>query len=393
MATNVVTPPNAPEGQVAEQQKETPFDAKAFLEQRNAAEIAQRGGKPIPKPAEEQKPAEKPVAAALEKPEEHAKPGEPEAKPPAAEAGKPAEADDDQAPQHRMSRSERRAMNRLREELGAERARREIAEREAAELRGKRPASSVDALAKPATATSDELEPKESDFTTEGEYLRAVARYEGRQTAKAELAKRETTEADAAKQQRFFEYVQAMDAKAVEDRKLFPDWEEKIEEAHENDEELTWFEPNARDEQGNVHNEHAVFDGLIKTSDQRTAILYYFTEHPKEFQKILALSSNPGEQIRRFAQLEGKVEGLYGDRKPAAAPAAQAAAPPAKEAPKDRNQPADGDKPGRTAAERDLGKPKPSSEVSAPGGSAAPSEPPIGSAAWMARRNQAQYGR
>ena len=206
--------------------------------------------------------------------------------------------------------------------------------------------------------------------------------------ARTELAKRETAEADSADRQRFVATVREMDEKAAKDRELFPDWEDKTEEAKEELAGLTW-------------SADTTFAGLMATSDQRTALLYHFVEHPNVLKKLLELSDNPGEQIRQFARLEGKVEDLYG--KPEADKNGKTAAPAAQAAPKveakpqpqaeDRNQPADGDKPGRTAVERDLHKPKPSSEVSAPGGSAAPPEPPIGSAAWIARRNQAQYGR
>jgi hypothetical protein len=391
MSTTAIPAVALPDPTERQQEQEKPFDAKAFLAARNAADISRRTPLPAVAPKKEEPKAAVVTPAAVEPP----KPGKPaeavEAKPAAEETQKPAESDDEVQPAHRMSRSERRAMNRLREEVGAERAKREMLEQELEKLRSQqngRPAVATASGAPTVAPPSDDLEPKQETFNTEGEYLRALAKWEGRQAARTELAKRETAEADSADRQRFVATVREMDEKAAKDRELFPDWEDKTEEAKEELAGLTW-------------SADTTFAGLMATSDQRTALLYHFVEHPNVLKKLLELSDNPGEQIRQFARLEGKVEDLYG--KPEADKNGKTAAPAAQAAPKveakpqpqaeDRNQPADGDKPGRTAVERDLHKPKPSSEVSAPGGSAAPPEPPIGSAAWIARRNQAQYGR
>ena len=96
--------------------------------------------------------------------------------------------------------------------------------------------------------------------------------------------------------------------------------------------------------------------------------------------------------------MEGRIEKLYTKDEPEKDPAKEGsdkktpAAQAAGATPKDRTHPAEGtvvthSEPGRTTAERDARKPRPSSEVTARGGSAPPDEPEIGSAAWMEKRN------
>ncbi len=99
--STTVTPP------VAEPK---PFDPLAHMNNRNASEQAARNGKPAPEPAkmEPENPADDAAPPKPQKPEEH-----------------------------RASRSERRRERQMAEEIGAERARREMLEQRIAELEGK----------------------------------------------------------------------------------------------------------------------------------------------------------------------------------------------------------------------------------------------------------------
>ncbi len=167
-----------------------------------------------------------------------------------------------------------------------------------------------------------------------------------------------------------------MDAKFLADAKTIPDWDTVAAAAGE-DEDAPQID----------FVKDATLAGLIASSDERARILYHFATNPEALQSLIDLRETPREIIKRFHRLEGKVEKLYTSTQQE--PAAQAAetGKPAKE---DRTHPAEGTPPGRTAVDRDVHKPRPSSEVAARGGSAPPAEPEIGSAAWMAQRNASE---
>lgn len=305
---------------------ETP-DVKSldFMQQRNEREAALKAGTPAP---------EKPAPIEV----------------------KPVDTKADSEPP-RPSRSERRAQNRLREEIG--------------ELRGKL-AAYEELGVKPAQAApgAEDPEPKRDQFKTDAEHQRALGRWDARQEAK-KLVGNVQEEASAAQQRQEWEdHVRAMAAKMTEDIKTLPDWDEVAKDA----EELEY-----------VPSEHPTLMGFIHSSDLKAFILYHFAKHPDEFQKMLDMSKTPAAQIRAMGRLEGRIEKLYSTEKAAQAP---------EKAPKDREDPADPSKDGgRNSAVRETGKPRPSTEVAARGGSAAPEKPALGSPQWMAERNRQQYGR
>ena len=306
------------------------FDAKAYMD------AANRGERPTPgKPAEE-KPAEK----APEKPSEPLK-----------------QAAEQEAP--RLPRSVRRELNRLREELGAAKA-------EASLLRslGVKPTT-------PAPAEED-AEPQRSDYGTDAEYLRAAAKWDRQQEAKQQ----ETQGKTAQQTEEVRAHLKAMDEKAVADiEAYFPDWDEVSAKAAE-DEDAPEFVPQ----------EHPQLFGMLSGSEFRAHVLYHWAKNPDALQSMLDLTGKPTEQIRAFHRLEGRLEREYSGKQ--AAQATKAETPT-----KDRKHLADAERPGETAADRDVRKPRPSTDVAARGGSAPPEEPAIGSAAWMAKRNQAAFGR
>ncbi len=327
--STTVTPPAA-----TEEQK--PFDPKAFIAGRNAnretappVSIPEEGSKP-PKPAE----------------------AHPQSPIPPVKAEEGAEGTE-QAEGPRLSRSQRREHNRLLRELGEATGRAKALE----ELLSKKET-------KPAAAETEvDPEPKEGEFGTYDAYSRALARWEARQETTKTLSK---DKAQTEQQQAFHEQIRSASTKAQEDRKEFADWEEVAAKAKEEGPEWKM-------------EEHPIFTSMLVTSDMQAAVMYHFAKNPQDLETMLSLTSSPDRQIAAFHRLEGRLE---------KAQAAQASEAP----PKDR-KPAEKPAQGSTAVDRDVHKPKPSSEVAATGGSAPPEEPPIGSKAWMARRNQAQYAR
>lgn len=288
-------------------------------------------------------------------------PGKPEEKP-AEEAKEPEKAAESPKPadheQPRLPRSVRRELNRLREELGAAKAKAELLEKFGAK------AQHVDA--------DEDTEPQRDDFGSDAEYLRAVSKWDRAQEAKQQQQQGKTEQQSA----EIRAHLKAMDEKAVADiAAYFPDWDE-VSAAAAEDEDAPEFK----------FEEHPQLVGMLSGSEFRAHVLYHWAKNPDALQFMLDLTAKPSEQIRAFHRLEGRLEKEYSGKQ--AAQASEAETPK-----KDRKHLADAERPGETAADRDVRKPRPSTDVAARGGSAPPDEPAIGSAAWMAKRNQAAYAR
>lgn len=258
----------------------------------------------------------------------------------------------------KLPRSVRREMNRLREEAAEERGRR-IAIEEFLKNGGK-----VAATEAPA-AQEEDPKPKQGNYATEAEFNEANAAW---------IARQEHQKAEKAKEEKFQEeqwtaHLIAMANKKDEDSKKFADWDEVAESAREN-KEMPML-PKGQ------------LDTLLKSSDMMAPILYYWAKHPAEMKKLVDMEEGP-MLTKYFGRLETKVETLYSDQLEAAQ-----ASDKAKAESKDRTIP----ETRATAADRDVRKPRPSTEVAARGGSSAPAEPEIGSKAWMDLRNQATGGR
>lgn len=283
------------------------FNAIDYIHSANEREQASRSGKAVePKPVVEPKPA----AAVEPKPAD----------------GKPAvdpAAGDDTHPDHagRVSRSTRRLLRQLGEAEGRAKVLEEIVK------------SGKGEAAKPAAAAEEDPEPKQDKYTDFDAYTRDLTKWQARQETRKALSDTEQLEA-------YREQMRAMEAKAIEDKKLLPDYDQVAAAAAEDGPEF-------------VPAEHPNLMGLLATSDVKAFVLYHLAKNPEELEKMLDLSSKPGEQIRQFARLEGRVEKLYGEKKPDAS----------------------GEKkPAETAAERDAKKARPSEAVAARGGSAPPGE-------------------
>ena len=287
-----------------------------------------------------------------------ATPGRPAPAPaPAAAAPAPAAIldDDDDTADHetapRLSRSQRREMNRLREDAAEARGRLEAYKELAAKP----------AAAAPAPAARQDTEPDREAFDSDAAYLKALAKFEA-----AKLFRQSQTEAaDNAKWGEFRQIVATNTDKFHEDVKLFPDWE-KAQEAIEDIIVDT--------------DKQSTFVSLLGQSDVRAAVTYHFATHRPEFEAFLKLP--PDRQISAFHRLEGRVEAKQLE-------AAQASGTATGKTAATAEKPAQG----ATAADRDVRKPRPSTEVAARGGTPPPDEPAIGSAAWMAKRNAAQYAK
>jgi hypothetical protein len=285
MAETVVVPTNKPV-----------FDSAAYITEQNEKETARRTGVPyVPK-----------VAAA----------GAPAL---AAEPAKP-------------NRQDRRALNNAQQALGAEKARREIAEAELAKLKG-------GAAAPLAAAVVDEdPEPRRQAFTTDAEYTRAVGAWDRRKEAKTASATAAETTANQAALTALQAEIVAADTKAVEDQKLIPDWDAVKLAASESDEQPE-FTPA----------EHPYLMRMIATSDVKAFVLHHLAVHPEDMEKLLDSTSDLVAQTNLFRRLEGRVEKLH---------SAAAVTPAAKKA-------------AETEAERDAKKARPS-EADAPKGGSAP---------------------
>lgn len=237
----VVTPPA--------ESKET-FDVGAYLKNANLAEQAKREGKPAPTPA--------PAAAAVE-------PKPPETPP--------------------MTRAQRRAANRLHEELGAERARRELAEAENARLK----AGGAAAAPKPVDA---DPEPKRAHFATDAEHQRALGQWDARQEVKKEIGK---TVSAAEGQQALAARLKEADAEFKQDLAETPGLKEAFEAIAEDEDapKIDWGAP-----------ENGTLTILLSTSKAQAAMALYLTEHPDQMEKLIGLNKKPADQIELWHSLE-----------------------------------------------------------------------------------------
>jgi len=306
-----------------------PTDIQALMEQRNKAEEAIRTGKPA-EPPKPNEPA----------PSEPVKPGAP---------GDP----------HRL-RSLQRQVNQFREE--------------AAELRGKLEAlRELGAVPAPKAASvkgAEDPEPVRSQFASDAEYQRALGKWDARQEVKKAEEKRAAEQTDSAEVTALREELaQAAELAQTAIKDLFPDYEQKKEL---DDEEGIKVDPS----------KHLNLCLEIARSPYSAHIAYYFFDHQKELQEILDMAPDAAKQVRAIHRLEGRLEKEYSNPK----------APEAKPQGENRVNPAEADA-GRNATERDVRKPRPSTEVAARGGSPAPDDPKPGTAAWAAMRNARLTGR
>lgn len=309
-----------------EQTQEQPkeLDSAKFIADRNTAEAARKAGKEAPaKPAE-------PVVA------EVAKPAEPE-----------------QHSENRSARSARRRESRLNQQLGEKEARLQAVEAELQRLKAGGKA------AEPAPViTTPEGKPLRSGYATgtggDESYMEAIADWKAEQKLK---------ERDGLTDLRT--QIAQSDAKAAEDKENIPGWPDLAKKA----ETLVLDEA-----------KHPSVRYMIRSSPVQAPLLAYFAENEDEFEDLMDLPEG-NKFIVEFHRLEGAAKAWY--RTITKKQAAAGAEAEAKAKPEERAHPAEaqaGRNPSKTL-------PKPSSEVSAKSGTPPPIDPPIGTKAWMEKRN------
>jgi hypothetical protein len=287
------------------------FDQAEYIKTQNEKEAAERAGKPVEPP----KPEQPAVVAEIEDDEEEGKGGTP----------------DPQRSARRRERGlvERAAKAEARAELLQELLDKGMTPKQAAEVVDKQ--------------TDEDPEPQRKDFPDDAQYNRALGRWDARQEAAKLMGTKEEKEEAKKQEEAWREGVKKMDAKAAEDVKLIPDWDETakaMEKLEEEDSSLR-FAPS----------DQPTLFALLMQSDVRAFMYHHFAKNPDDLRKILAMK--PNQQIPFFNRLEGRVEKLYSTEQQQNV--SDKKAPPKQE----------------TAAERDAKKPKPS-EAGAPRGGSAP---------------------
>src|SRR5579862_6206162 len=162
-------PPTVVSEPTEQQPQAKPFDSKAFITARNEGKAAPAPAAATPGKPEEKKPEEKKPDAA--------------AAPPAAAAAVPDKEPDDKGDGQppRMSRSQRREVNRLLRELGEETGRRKALE----EMLSKQ--GTAAAPAEGAAADESDPETKQQDFKDWDTYSKASTQWAARQETRKVL--------------------------------------------------------------------------------------------------------------------------------------------------------------------------------------------------------------
>lgn len=306
--------------------KEEPFDQAKFIATRNGGQVQNGVAKPaIEAKAEEPKKPEPEKPVATEPEDEHSS---------------------------HWSRSQLKTLNQAKHRAALAEGRAQMLQ----ELINSGQISASKATA--AAVIAPEQEPERKNYASDAEHAAAVGRFAARQ----EVSKA-NAEGDLERELR--EQIKSAGVERDKQIPLIPEWDKVLEAA----EEL-----NIQDQ--------PVISMLLALSPFAALVAEYWVANPKEWERLAELKGNEIKQRELFHRIEGKVETVYTTR----LQAAQAAkAKPPKE---DRSDAAQATA-GQTAASAGSARlPKPSSEVAASGGSTPPAEPQIGSAAWMAARNE-----
>ncbi len=331
------------------------FDPVKFMADRNAKE-----GKPALPPIPGQPAAQTPKPASSAAPAAN---GE--------DAGDHDE-NDDSGSNGRAPRSVRRSERRQAEEIGFLKGR--LAAMEELMRQGYTPRQAdqmtAEAPAKPAKST----EPSRDQFVTDTEYAKAWAKWNtGQATGQLKEELKQEAQAQTA-EEAFHTRAKANQAKFEAEAATFDDWDEA--EAAFNDMAIP----------SQTKLDTALV--LFAECKSRAALTYYLFKNPDEAKDWL--QGPEDEFIPKFHELVGTAKAVYTPKESSSQKTAAQAGQPPKTAPK-AEKPAQGVP---TAAERDIRRAKPSSEVSAGrGGAPAPDQPTPGTAAWMADRNRREFGK
>lgn len=329
------------------------FDPVKFMADRNAMD-----GKP-PQPGQ---PATKAAAPA----------------PPAANGEDAGDIDDLDEGAHQPAsgakppRSLRRTERRQAEEIGFLKGK--LAAMEMLIAQGMTPAQAERAAtqqpAKPAVAP----EPERGSFASDSEYAKAWSKWNtAQETGKLKQELKDESQAQTA-EQAWHAQAKANQAKFEHESQTFDDWDE----AENAFNDLT------------IPTQEKLDSTLVLFAEceDRAALTYYLFKHPDQAKAWIDLPSE--KFVTRFHQLVGTAKALYTPKESSPQKtAAQAGQTPKTATPPEK--PAQG---GQTAADRDIRKARPTSEVTGGrGGSPAPMTPTPGTAEWMAMRNRMEFGK
>lgn len=276
-------------------------------------------------------------------------PGTPEEKPVLDK-----EAQEEQT-ERNLPRHVRREMNKLREEAAFARG-----QLEAMKSMGTKPEVKE-------TPKIDDPEPKRTDYAEgsdgDAKYQREAGRWDSRQETKRVLATKEESEASTRQIQAAIDKANTNFQKDMETYK--DEWDKVLAETAD-DEDAPKFDPNER----------PGLTMLLATSEVQMPIWTYLAKNPEQLQKLLALKDQSPEEIQLFRRFEGRSESMYNAKQEVA----QASGNTAKEA---QNNAHSSEKAGQARA-----KPRPTADVAARGGSAAPDLPKPGTKEWVMMRNE-----
>lgn len=140
--------------------------------------------------------------------------------------------------------------------------------------------------------------PKEEDFATYEEYLKAQGRWEVVQEQKEAQQKQAQADRDAAYQKTMSERKAMFEEKEVELKKVTPDYDEKVGEVESTISLLT--------DSQKASTEFQVFRDMLFSSDNMPALTYELGKNPDLLDKLLTM--NPLQIARQIARLELQIE-------------------------------------------------------------------------------------
>jgi len=140
--------------------------------------------------------------------------------------------------------------------------------------------------------------PKEEDFGTYEEYLKAQGRWEALQEQKEAQQKQAQADRDAAYQKTMAERKVMFDEKETELKKITPDYDEKVAEVESSISLLTDSQKSST--------EFQVFRDMLFSSDNMPALTYELGKNPDLLDKMLTM--NPLQIARQIARLELQIE-------------------------------------------------------------------------------------
>jgi hypothetical protein len=140
--------------------------------------------------------------------------------------------------------------------------------------------------------------PKEDDFESVEDYLKALGRYEAEQEIKTKETERQNAERQAAYQKMIAERQNLAAEKEAEIKKVTPDYDEKVKVVEESISMLS------DSQKGSIG--FQVFRDMLFSSDNMPALTYELGKNPDLMDEMLTM--NPLQIARKIARLEIQLE-------------------------------------------------------------------------------------